>query len=55
MGKVTIKFDKAKVENVEWFSGFTLLERIRIARKNMIRARRLRGLALKKGKGAKRV
>ncbi|MBI5235406.1 MAG: hypothetical protein HY886_04080 [Deltaproteobacteria bacterium] len=39
-------YDKAKVENVKWFSRFTLLERIRIARKNMQRARKLRGLAL---------
>ncbi|MEK6791994.1 MAG: hypothetical protein AABY45_09880 [Deltaproteobacteria bacterium] len=39
-------YDKAKVENVKWFSQFTLLERIRIARKNMRRARRLKGLAL---------
>ena len=44
------KFSKEKLENVEWFSRFTLLERMRIkiARKNMRRARRLRGLALKK-------
>ena len=42
------KFNKEKLENVEWFSRFTLLERIKIARKNMRRARRLRGLALKK-------
>ena len=44
------KFNKEKLENVEWFSRFTLLERMRIkiARKNMRRARRLRGLALKK-------
>lgn len=41
------KFDKEKLENVEWFSRFTLLKRIKIARKNMHRARRLRGLALK--------
>ena len=46
-------FDKAKVENVEWFSRFTLLEKIRIARKNMLRARRMRGLALKKMKNRK--
>lgn len=46
--------DESKLKNVEWFSRFTLLERIRIARKNMKRARRLRGMALKKevdGKG----
>lgn len=41
--------DKAKLENVEWFSRFTILERIRIARKNLQRTRRLRGLALKQG------
>ncbi len=50
MEKIVIKgkrFDKAKVDNVKWFSRFTLLERIRIARKNALRFRRLRGLALK--------
>lgn len=40
--------DKAKLENIEWFSRFSLLERIRIARKNMQRSRKLRGLALKR-------
>ncbi len=38
--------DRAKLENVEWFSKFTVLERIRIARKNLQRTRRLKGLAL---------
>ncbi len=50
MEKIVIKgkrFDKAKVDNVTWFSRFTLLEKIRIARKNALRFRRLRGLALK--------
>jgi len=41
-------FDAGKVENVEWFIRFPLLEKIRIARKNMRRAKKLRGLALKK-------
>lgn len=41
-------FDAGKVENVEWFIRFPLLEKIRIARKNMKRAKKLRGLALKK-------
>ncbi len=40
--------DKAKLENVEWFLKFTVLERIRIARKNLHRTRRLKGLALKR-------
>ena len=50
MEKIVIKgkrFDKAKVDNINWFSRFTLLEKIRIARKNSLRFRRLRGLALK--------
>ncbi|HLB05351.1 MAG TPA: hypothetical protein VJL62_01410 [Thermodesulfobacteriota bacterium] len=40
--------DRAKLENVEWFSRFTVLERIRIARKNLLRTRKLKGLALKR-------
>lgn len=40
--------DRAKLENVEWFSRFTVLERIRIARKNLQRTRKLKGLALKR-------
>lgn len=40
--------DKAKLANVEWFSKFSLLERIRIARKNMQRTRKLKGIALKR-------
>ncbi|MEK6679286.1 MAG: hypothetical protein AABY39_07705 [Nitrospirota bacterium] len=50
MEKIVIKgkrFDKAKVDNVNWFSRFTLLEKIRIARKNALRFRKHRGLALK--------
>ncbi|MFV1975826.1 MAG: hypothetical protein ACC651_08755 [Candidatus Scalindua sp.] len=43
-------FDKDKTDNIKWFLRFTLLERIEIARKNMLRARRFRGLALKKDK-----
>lgn len=41
--------DPSKVENVEWFSRFSILERIRISRTQMQRARRIKGLALKKG------
>lgn len=45
--KVKEEFDRAKIENVEWFSRFTVLQRLRIARNNMERTLRFKGLALK--------
>lgn len=44
--------DKAKIENVNWFLKFSVLERIKIARTQMQRARRLKGLALKREKSS---
>lgn len=45
--KAKQEFDRAKIENVKWFSRFTVLQRLRIARNNRERALRFRALALK--------